>query len=89
MASPGVDDALRSVGIEPRKIGFAQTVWYFDVTRTLYQRTDQHNYSLQDRSVVTVASYGDAIPCFVAAFQFSVRLNGVSFGRTSIANCCS
>lgn len=32
---PGVGDALRSAGIEPRKIGFAQTVWYFSVTRTL------------------------------------------------------
>lgn len=32
---PGVGDALRSAGIEPRKIGFAQTVCYSGVTRTL------------------------------------------------------
>lgn len=71
---PGVGDALRSAGIEPRKIGFAQTVWYFSVTRTLQQRTGQPTYSLQDRSVVTVPSRRDVILCLVCSFQFSIRL---------------
>ena len=50
----------------------------------------QPTHSLQDRStIVTVASHGDAILCLVAAFQFSMRLNDVSFRRAFIMNCCS